>query len=80
MYNGRTAITRRGGTKCKMDEGNRDDHNDGHDKGGPLREATPPRFTRGYGSYRMRPYIREPLQCFNGQKFGHEDCTCRSNV
>ena len=57
MYKGRTDITRRGGTwgiqDDKMDEGDTDDHNDGHDEGSPLRETTklpppPPRFTRGY--------------------------------
>ena len=45
-----------------MDEGDTDDHNDGHDDGGPLREATPThRCVRGYGSYRLRPYVREAL-------------------
>ena len=46
MYNGRTAITRRGYTRGlqddKMDEGDTDDHNDGHDEGGRLMEVTPP--------------------------------------
>ena len=40
----------------------------------------PVRFTRGYGSFRMRPFVREPLQCFNCQKFGHQARTCRSDV
>ena len=48
MYNGRTAITRRAGTRGlqddKMDEGDTDDPNDDHDEGGPLREATLPHF------------------------------------
>ena len=45
MYNGRTAITRRGSTRGlqddKMDEG---DTGDGHDEGGPLGETTPPQI------------------------------------
>ena len=52
MYNGRTTLTRRGGTRClqddNMDEGDTDHHNGRYDEGGLLREATPPpRFTRG---------------------------------
>ena len=45
MYNGRTSITRRGGTTVlheEMDEGDTDDYNDGHDEGGSLSEATQP--------------------------------------
>ena len=42
------------------------------------RKQHPVRFTRGYGSLRMRPFVREPLQCFNCQKFGHQARTCRS--
>ena len=87
MYNGRTAITRRGGTRGlqnhKMDEGETDDHNDGHMMKVVLsgkQHPPPPRFIRGYGSYRLRPYIREPRQCFNFKNFGHADRTCRSYV
>ena len=36
----------------------------------------PARFTRGYGSYRMRPFVYGPPQCFNCQKFGHHARTC----
>ena len=58
MYNGRTTITRRGGTTViqdeEIDEGDTDDYNDRHDEGGPLMEATHiHRFVRGYGCYRM---------------------------
>ena len=38
----------------------------------------PARFTRGYGSFRMRPFVSRPLQCYNCQKFGHQARTCRS--
>ena len=40
----------------------------------------PVRFTRGYGSFRLRPFVSRPLQCFNCQKFGHQARTCRSEV
>ena len=40
----------------------------------------PARFTRGYGSFRMRPFVSRPLQCYNCQKFGHQARTCRSEV
>ena len=40
----------------------------------------PARFTRGYGSFRMRSFVSRPLQCFNCQKFGHQARTCRSEV
>ena len=36
----------------------------------------PPRFSRGYGSYRMRLFVKKPQQCFNCQKFGHMARTC----
>ena len=36
----------------------------------------PARFTRGYGRYRMRPFVKSPLQCFNCQRFGHTARTC----
>ena len=36
----------------------------------------PARFTRGYGSYRMRPFVKAPQQCFNCQRFGHMARTC----
>ena len=32
----------------------------------------PVRFTRRYGSFRLRPFVSRPLQCFNCQKFGHQ--------
>ena len=45
MYNGRTTITRRGGTTVlqdeEMDEGDTDDHNDGHYEGGRGSNAHP---------------------------------------
>ena len=44
----------------------------------------PERFSRVYGSYRMRPFVQAPQQCFNCQRFGHmartywrENQTCR---
>ena len=40
----------------------------------------PVRFTRGYGSFRLGPFVSRPLQCFNCQKFGHQARTCRSKV
>ena len=45
----------------------------------------PIRFTRGYGSFRMRPFVREPLQCYNCQKFcrycagRHPSNQCKDN-
>ena len=36
----------------------------------------PARFTWGYGSYRMRPFVKAPQQCFNCQRFGHMARTC----
>ena len=36
----------------------------------------PARFSRGYGSYRMRPFVKAPQQCFNCQRFGHMARTC----
>ena len=36
----------------------------------------PERFSRGYGSYRMRPFIKAPQQCHNCQKFGHVARAC----
>ena len=33
-----------------------------HKHGSTGREPHPVRFTRGYGSFRMRPFVREPLQ------------------
>ena len=38
------------------------------------------RFTRGYGSFRMGPFVKGPQQCFNCKKFSHHDRTCRSEV
>ena len=38
------------------------------------------RFTRGYGSFRMRPFVKGPQQCFNCQKYGHHAMTCRSEI
>ena len=38
------------------------------------------RFTRGYGSFRMRPFVKVPQQCFNCQKFNHHARTCRSEI
>ena len=35
----------------------------------------PARF-RGYGRYRMRPFVKAPQQCFNCQSFGHMARTC----
>ena len=32
----------------------------------------PVRFTRGYGSFRLRPFGSRPLKCFNCQNFGHQ--------
>ena len=40
----------------------------------------PGRFTRGYGSFRIRQFVNKPLQCINCQKFGHQARTCRSEV
>ena len=40
----------------------------------------PVRFTRGYGSFRLRPFVSRPMQYFNCQKFGHQARTCRSEV
>ena len=34
------------------------------------------RFSRSFGSYRLRPFIRAPMQCFNCQKFGHQARCC----
>ena len=36
----------------------------------------PARFSRGYGSYRMRPFVKAPQQCFTCQRFGHMARTC----
>ena len=36
----------------------------------------PARFIRGYGSYRMRSFVKAPQQCFNCQRFGHMARTC----
>ena len=38
------------------------------------------RFTRGYGSFRIRPFVKGPQQCFNCQKFGHHARTCRLKI
>ena len=38
------------------------------------------RFTRGYGSFRMRPFVKGSQRCFNCQKFGHHARTCRLEV
>ena len=40
----------------------------------------PPRFTRGYGSYKMRTFNPGPLQCFNCQKYGHLVVSCIREV
>ena len=40
----------------------------------------PVRFTRGYGRFRLRPFVSRPLQRFNCQKFGHQARTCRSEA
>ena len=36
----------------------------------------PPRFTRGYGSYKMRTFNPDPLQCFNCQTYGYLAISC----
>ena len=36
----------------------------------------PARFSRGYGSYRMIPFLKAPPQCFNCQTVGHMARTC----
>ena len=38
------------------------------------------RFTRGYGSFRKRRFVKGPQQCFNCQKCGHHARTCRSGI
>ena len=38
------------------------------------------RFTQRYGSFRMRPFVKGPQQCFNCQKYGHHARTCRSEI
>ena len=40
----------------------------------------PPRFTRGYGSYKMRTFNPGSLQCFNCQKYGHLAVSCIREV
>ena len=35
-------------------------------------------FTIWYGSFRMRPFVKEPQQRINCEKFGHHARTCRS--
>ena len=40
----------------------------------------PLRFTRGYGSYKMRTFNPGPLQCFNCQKYGHLAVSCIREV
>ena len=39
-----------------------------------------PRFTRGYGSYKMRTFNPGPLQCFNCQKYRHLAISCIRKV
>ena len=51
-----------------MDEGYTDDHNYGHNDGGPVREATYPQLYKRYGSYSLRPYVTEPLPRISCQK------------
>ena len=36
----------------------------------------PAGFSRAYGSYRMRPFVKAPQQYFNCQRFGHMARTC----
>ena len=48
----------------------------GYGEGCPLREATPGKVQQGYGSYRMRPFVKAPQQYFNFQKFAHMARTC----
>ena len=36
----------------------------------------PEGFIRGYGSYRMQPFVKAPEQCFNRQRFDHMARTC----
>ena len=38
------------------------------------------RFTKGYGSFHMRPFVKGPQQCFNCQKFVYHARTCRSEI
>ena len=40
----------------------------------------PPRFTRGYGSYKMKTFNPGLLQCFNCQKNGHLAVSCIREV
>ena len=37
-------------------------------------------FTREYGRFRMRSFMKGPQQCFNCQKFGHQVRSYRSEI
>ena len=43
-------------------------------------QTTPRPFHQRIGSFRLRPFVSRPLQCFNCQKFGHQARTCRSEA
>lgn len=43
------------------------------------RASLPASIKAGYLSLKVRPYIPNPLRCFNCQKFGHISSTCSGN-
>jgi hypothetical protein len=43
-------------------------------------DELPSRVAMDYLSFRLRPYVAQPLRCFTCQRFGHVSNTCRSKT